>query len=98
MAGPGSREAVARVLVRVCAPLDGTGWRNRLLARSLIQWKNVGSTGLSVSPLTFVLQFRTANLTQLAAMENVGETKLRLIREAIQHNIEGSRGTKAKAS
>lgn len=31
-------------------------------------------------------------------METVGETKLRLIREAIQHNIEGTRGTTAKAS
>ena len=31
-------------------------------------------------------------------MENVEETKRRLIREVIQHNIEGTRGTKAKAS
>src|SRR6266542_7052885 len=31
-------------------------------------------------------------------METVEETKLRIIREAIQHNIEWTRGTKAKAS
>ncbi len=41
---------------------------------------------------------RSANIAALSAMETVGQTKRRLIREAIQSNIGAPRAIKAKAS